>query len=213
MRGCKLVFALCTLLMAVPVLAQVPEPLGQREQPVEPELDRRAVSVPRIDTENFEVSLFAGSLSVDRFGADAVYGLRGVFHASEDFFVEAGYGRSRVSQSHLLRLGLQPLLADGDGDLDYYYGALGYNVLPGEGFLGRSRALTTGLYLLAGAGQTEFADEDNFTWHVGAGLRVLPTDWLLLRLDFRDLIFDSDLLGRSETTHNLEFTLSVGAFF
>jgi hypothetical protein len=42
---------------------------------------------------------------------------------------------------------------------------------------------------------------------------VLATDWLALRVDARDHVFDVDLLGESQTNHNLEFTGGVSIFF
>ncbi|HYQ72154.1 MAG TPA: outer membrane beta-barrel domain-containing protein, partial [Gammaproteobacteria bacterium] len=69
------------------------------------------------------------------------------------------------------------------------------------------------LYIIAGAGNTEFADDSHFTVNAGAGYRFLLNDWIALHLDFRDHIFDSDLLGNDKTTHNLEGTGGVTIFF
>ncbi len=38
-------------------------------------------------------------------------------------------------------------------------------------------------------------------------------DWISVHLDFRDYIFDSDLLGTDKTTHNLEATTGLSFFF
>ena len=42
---------------------------------------------------------------------------------------------------------------------------------------------------------------------LGAGYRLLVTDWLAVHLDVRDQMFDSDLLGKDKLTQNLQFSL------
>ena len=83
----------------------------------------------------------------------------------------------------------------------------------GEAFIGEGHAFNSALYLIAGVGNTEFADDSHFTVNVGAGYRFLVNDWVALHVDFRDHIFDSDLLGTDKTTHNLEATAGVSLFF
>ena len=74
--------------------------------------------------------------------------------------------------------------------------------------------LTLGLgYLIAGLGSTRFAGDDRFTVNFGAGYRFLLTDSVALHLDFRDHLFDIDLLGEEKTVHNLEGHLGFTVFF
>ena len=105
------------------------------------------------------------------------------------------------------------ILTDDQRDFTYYNISVGYNALPGEGFVGSKYAFNSTLYLIAGVGNTEFADDSNFTINVGVGYRFLFNDWIALRLDARDYIFDSDLLGTDKTTHNLEATAGLSVFF
>ena len=100
-----------------------------------------------------------------------------------------------------------------DRTLTYYNLNLGYNILPGEGFIGEKRAYNTQFYLIAGLGSTEFADDDRFTVNFGAGLRLLLNDAWTLRFDFRDHLYDIDVLGEEKTVHNLEGTLGFSFFF
>jgi outer membrane beta-barrel protein len=100
-----------------------------------------------------------------------------------------------------------------DRTLTYYNLNLGYNILPGEVFVGESRAYNTNFYLIAGLGSTKFADDDRFTANFGAGFRMLLTDSLSLHVDFRDHLFDIDILGREKVTHNFEATVGVAFFF
>ena len=90
---------------------------------------------------------------------------------------------------------------------------VGDNRIAGEGCIGESRAYNTNLYLVAGLGSTRFAGDDRFTVNVGVGYRFLLTDAIALHLDFRDHLFDIDLLGEEKTVHNLEGTLGVTVFF
>jgi outer membrane beta-barrel protein len=80
-------------------------------------------------------------------------------------------------------------------------------------FLGGRRAMPSALYLTLGAGNTHFAGDDHFTVALGAGARVLVTDWLAVHLDVRDHMFESDLLGKNKTTQNLQVGLGFTAFF
>jgi outer membrane beta-barrel protein len=80
-------------------------------------------------------------------------------------------------------------------------------------FFGGRRAMPSAVYFTLGAGSTRFAGDDNFTIALGAGLRLLVTDWVALHIGARDLMFDSDLLGDDKLTQNLQFTIGATAFF
>lgn len=206
-------FGLVILMLVAGVAqAQAPEPRQRQEQAIEPRLDRPQIVIPRIDTENFELNAYAGVLSIENFGSRAVYGGRAAFHISEDFFLEATYGRSTISDEAFRRI-IEPLFASEEETLAYYNVSVAYNFLPGEVFLGRRQAYTSGLFLVGGLGNTRLADEDYFTYNLGLGFRVLPTDWLSVRVDVRDHLFDNDLLGEPKLTHNLELSAGVGVFF
>jgi outer membrane beta-barrel protein len=185
----------------------------EADQVVRPELERREVKEADIDTEDFEIGAFAGVMSVEDFGANLVYGARLGYHVTEYVFVEATYGRTDTDETSAERFGGFQILQDSDRTLDYYNLSFGFNLLPGESFVGSRWAFTSDFYLIGGVGSTSFAGDDLFTWNIGFGYRVLVNDWLALRADARDHIFDVDLLGESNTTHNLEFTGGVSIFF
>ena len=182
------------------------------EQVIQPEIDRRKLRIPRIDTEDFEIGAYTGLLSVEDFGAKSVYGLRLAYHVSEDFFVEGVYGKSTVSDEALCKLGLC-LFPKREEDLTYYALSVGYNFLPGEIFIGRGRAMTSVVYLLAGVGNTNFINENRFTVNIGMGIRILPVDWLALHLTMRDHLFESDILGTKDLKNNFELTLGLSVYF
>lgn len=183
-------------------------------QVIDPDVERREIREPDIDTEDFEIGAFAGIMSIEDFESEVVYGVRLAYHVTEGFFVEASIGQSEAGLTSFERLsGGAPILSDDDRQLTYYNLNLGYNILPGEVFFGESRAYNTNLYLIAGLGSTRFAGDDRFTVNVGAGYRFLLNDWIALHLDVRDHLFDIDVLGEDKTTHNMEGHLGLTVFF
>lgn len=203
------------------VLAAV-TPLAHAAQPEELELEplvvrepeRRDVDVDAIDSEDWEVGVYGGVLSVEDFGTNSVVGVRVAYHVTEDLFVEGMYGRTTLGETSFERLsGGAQILTDDERDMTYYNVSVGWNLFPGESFLARRWAYKGGLYLVAGAGSTEFGGDDRFTINAGFGYRLIPTDWLALHVDVRDHVFKSDLLGTSETRHNVELTGGLTVFF
>ncbi|MDQ7016392.1 MAG: outer membrane beta-barrel domain-containing protein, partial [Gammaproteobacteria bacterium] len=132
------------------------------------------------------------------------------FYVSEDFFLDASYGVSQLQDSAYRQLGLV-IFPQEEEPLDFYQLALGYNLFPGEAFLGKNRAWNSAFYVLAGVGNVRFIEQDHFSYGLGFGYRVVPMERLNLRVDVRDQLFESDLLGVKSLTHNLE--VSVGASF
>lgn len=207
------------LLAAIPLFsvagaAQAQEEGGRQALAIEPQVERREIHEAAIDTEDFEIGVFGGLLSVEDFGVNAVAGARIAYHATEDFFFEGAYGVADTQKSSYEELsGSASLMNEDERRLSYYNVSLGYNLLPGEAFIGRGRAYNTALYLIGGIGSAEFAGDDHFTVNLGFGYRLLANDWLALHLDTRDHIFDTDLLGKSKTTHNLELHGGFTIFF
>lgn len=203
------------LLLQACSLVRAAEPdFHSSDQAVEPQLERRELTEADIDSENIEAGVFVGVMNVEDFGTNLVYGARMAFHFTEDFFAEGAYGRTDTDQTSFEKLsGGAKLLSDGDRQLEYYNISIGYNILPGEVFIGGNHAFNSALYLIAGVGSTEFAGDSNFTVNVGTGFRLLMNDWIALHLDFRDHIFESDVLGSDKTMHNLEATAGLTFFF
>ena len=187
------------------------EPPGQV---IDPQVERREIKEPAIDREDFEIGAYAGIMAIEDFGSDVSYGVRLAYHITEGFFVEGTVGQSEggLTSFEILSGGAR-LISDSERTLTYYNLNLGYNILPGEVFIGEGRAYNTNLYLIAGLGSTRFAGDDRFTVNVGAGYRFLLTDSIALHLDFRDHLFDIDLLGEEKTAHNLEGHLGLTVFF
>lgn len=181
---------------------------------IQPQIKPQPVKAAKIDSENFEIGLYTGILSVEDFGSGSVSGARLAYHASEDLFLEAAYGRSSTEETSYERLlGSVQLLTAEERKLSYYNLSLGFNLLPGEAFIGSSYAFHTDLYLIGGFGSTKFAGDNRRTLNYGFGYRAVMNDWLALHLDARDHIFEIDLLGTQKTSHNLEFHTGLTIFF
>jgi outer membrane beta-barrel protein len=213
---------LLSVALGTPTLLATPagaadDPVGvQSENPqvVEPRVKRRDVSVPSIDTENFETGLYIGTISIEDFGSSLLYGGRIAYHFTEDVFAEASLGSAKAGKTSYEDLsGSAQLLTNSERQYTYYDLSIGWNALPGEVFLGGKRAMPSALYLSLGAGNTHFGGDDHFTVTFGTGFRLLVTDWLAAHLDARDQAFDSDLLGKNKLTHNVQLALGVTAFF
>lgn len=184
------------------------------ESVLDPRIERRRITEADIDSENFEVGIYAGLISIEDFGAQPVVGLRLDYHLSEDVFFEAMLGSAEADETSFERLnaGVQ-LLTDDERSFTYYQAAVGYNLLPGEAFLSRHRVFNNALFLLGGAGMTEFAGDDQFTVSLGVGYRLLVNDFAAVRVDMKDHMFNLDVLGEDKLTHNMELTAGVSLFF
>ncbi len=181
---------------------------------VQPQVQRRSVTVPHIGARDVELGAYYGILSIEDFGAQPVQGLKADYHITEDFFFEGSYGQSRAGETsyELLSGGVQ-LLSNAERRFTYYNLSLGYNMLPGEIFIGHTVAMTSALYMIGGIGSVDFAGEQNFTVNFGAGFRVLPTDWLSLHVDVQDLVFRDDIFSVYRLTNNLQATVGISVFF
>ncbi len=181
---------------------------------IPPDLERQEIDIDAIDSEDFEVSIYYGVLSIEDFGSNDVYGVRLAYHVTEGLFLEAAYGQSAGGQTSFENLsGSAQLLTEEERDYKYYNLSAAYNLLPGETFIGKSWAFNSALYVIGGVGNTEFGGDDRFTVNFGVGYRLLFNDWLALHVDVRDHLFDSDLLGEEKTVHNFEFTAGFSVFF
>jgi outer membrane beta-barrel protein len=210
------VLRIVTVGAVVPLLFGVSVAVAQDSadapQVIEPKVERRDIDVAAIDTEDFELTGFVGLMGVEDFESNAVYGVRLAYHVSEWLFAEASYGMTEVGTSSFEKLGGGAVLL-ADRDLTYYDLSMGYNLFPGEVFFGSKRAWNSSVYLLGGLGSTDFAGDNQFTVTFGFGIKVLPTDYLSVRLEARDYMFDTEVTGEKKTTHNLQATLSASWFF
>ena len=190
------------------------EPSNKPQDIYNPELERQKIDEALIDDEDFELGLFFGTLSIEDFGASELYGLRFNYFINEDFFVQANAGSAKAGLSSAEQLFPGNAVISNDKDYQYYDVNLGWNVLPGEAFLGDDIAVNTSFYFVLGAGTTSFLDNKEFTLVYGAGYRALINDWLAFSVDTRNHRFNTEYpAGEVKATHNLEFSMSLSVFF
>jgi outer membrane beta-barrel protein len=181
---------------------------------IEPNVARRRIKTPRIDNENWEIGGGYGFVSIDDFGTNPTVAAQVTFHVTEDFFFRGDLGQTTAGRTSFETLGGDiELLTGNQRRFTYYSLSLGYNFLPGEVFLGRKTAMNSGFYTLIGIGSVKFAGDNHLALNLGAGFRVLPTDWLAIHIGVQDRVFDSDLLGETKVTNNIETLLSATVFF
>lgn len=213
------ILTLSGFLVPLFALAQTTPPAQQpfNEQVIVPQVDRREVKLPRFPSKDFELGLYAGTYSTENFGTSAVTGLKLGYHITEDVFVQAAFGRTTISDENYRLVFPSGIFPEPKRKLTYYNVSAGYNILPGEIFVGRNIAKATALYLIAGIGSTSFnistADQKVQTINIGFGTRLMINDRVSVQLDVRDHIFSLDLLGTRRKTNNIELTGGVSVFF
>lgn len=203
------------MLSAIPVEAVVAQSNEDEETSlIEPQIERTEFDESLIDSSDFEIAAYTGYLAVENFNTDFVAGIKLGYHVSEDFFVQASYGRSEVGETSFERLsGGAPLLSESEREVEYYLVMLAFNLFPGETFITDSTTFNTVFYISGGVGTTTFAGDDRYTIAYAVGHRTLFADGFSLDIEMRDLIFEQDIFGTEETTNNLEFTVSLNLFF
>ncbi len=207
----------CCLVISTSINAQEDQQ-GQQQSAtgqsvIEAQVQRRDINEANIDSENFELGLFIGVISIEDFSSNTLLGARVAYHVSENLFVEAAYGQAEAGQTSFEILsGGAPFLTEDERDYRYYNLALGYN-LNGETFVTNNWVFNSATYFTLGAGSTEFGGDERFTLSFGAGYRLLLTDYFALHFDLRDHIFNSELIGEEKTTHNIEYGLGATFFF
>jgi outer membrane beta-barrel protein len=188
-------------------------PAQNNDQVVVPQVDRRDIAKPKFPSNDFEMGLFTGTYATQNFGSSWVYGARVGYHITEDFFVEAVYGQTKVSDELFRQILPGGIFQTPSQKLAYYNLSAGYNLFPGEIFIGGRFARPSQFYLVAGAGSTKIADQRKPTFNFGFGYRVYLADWAALQLDLRDHIFSLDLLGKRQSTQNVELTGGLSFYF
>ena len=187
---------------------------GELGKIITPDLERRHIKEADLDTEDFEAGLFYGLLSLEDFGSNPVQGITFSYHITEDFFAQANYATSKAQKtSYELLSGGVELLTKDQRNVNYYNISFGYNLLPGQVYVTEKWHFNTGVYLIGGAGNTQFAEKNYFTYNLGAGFKFYATDWLLLDLSMRDYSFSHELFGVSKKTNNLESRIGLSLFF
>jgi outer membrane beta-barrel protein len=194
---------------------------------IEPNKQTTSVQAAAIDTEHFELGLYAGLMSVEDFNTNLATGLSLTYHihGTERFIAQVNYGSSETDKANFETI--DNFLAEEDRTFNYLNLLAGYKILDGRSFLGKRMKFNSAIYLLAGGANIEFANNDETGYVLGASYRVVLTDWLTVNFDVRDTVFDREFLAKtdfdgagnpvttnlSKTTHNTEVLLGINALF
>ncbi len=215
----SLFLVICTMVI-VPVSygaeTEVPDldTLQNIESVIQPEVPRTQFDESKIDVNDIELIPSFGLLAIEDFGTNLILNVKLQYHVSEDYFVGVEFGRSEAGKtSYELLSGGAPLLNDDQRILQYYLFSLGWNVLPGEAFATDNVTYNTALYLTTSIGSVDFAGDSHFGFTLGAGYRILISNFSSLYLEFRDHTFNMEVLGENKLTHNLELSLGYSFYF
>ena len=204
-------FSAIILLPFLLFLGGVAPAFAQTGSVIKPKVERREIRPPQIEADNIELGAFAGLYSVEDFGVNAVYGIHGYYHLTEDVFVGGSIGASTVTTETLDLFGVGTVITD--DSLTYLDILVGYNILPGEVFAESGRAWTSSAYFIGGIGTTKINNDSSFTLVLGGGVRMVPLDWLAIHVGFRDFIYKRTIADLEKTTHNIELTIGASYFF
>ena len=215
---------LCLFLGCVMLTLVTPQTQAAENEPVTTDVPVLTPSVVRlgledadIDDENFELGLSAGFISIENFGTQPYYALRAAWHFTEDLFFEANYGFAEVEDTPAETISGLRLVTDDQREFEYYNLSVGFNILPGEVFLGPKRVYNNAFYLLVGAGNLEFLGDTEFAVNLGVGLRLIITDNFAAHFSFQDIITDKPIKLYPEdndgSSHHMQYGLSLTYFF
>jgi outer membrane beta-barrel protein len=181
---------------------------------VKADVERRQIFDDLLDSENFEVGIQGGIISIEDFESSGWLGAHIGYHITENFYLKARYGQAKGGETSFEKLvNAAPLLTDSQRELTYYGLNIGYNLLPGEIFFSKDLVFNSIFSIELGAGSTEFAGDEQFTVNVTANYRVFINDWVAWDIGMSDYIFDTQVTGQSKTTHNLNFVTGVSIYF
>ena len=181
---------------------------------VKADVERRTMLDDVIDTENFEVGIQGGILSIEDFESNPWISAHVGYHISEHFYVKARYAQAKAGETSFEKLSnAAPLLTDDERELTYYGLNIGYNLLPGEIFFSKDTVFKSVFSIELGGGSAEFAGDEQFTFNLTANYRVFLTDWIAWDLSMSDYLFNTEVTGASKTTHNLNFATGVSFYF
>ncbi len=202
---------LALLLVVSSVMSNVSQ--AQDRPLIEPDVEPIVIKEALIDSENFEVGVFFGSINIEDFESSLLYGARIAYHLSEDIFFEANYAVADAGETSAEQLGQVQILTNDQRDYTFYNVNVAYNILPGQAYFARRYTFNTNFYLITGLGATEFADDNRLTINYGAGYQVLLNDAFAWHVSARQHLYKIDLLGDEKISVNTEVSTGISIFF
>ncbi|ROS01205.1 outer membrane beta-barrel protein [Sinobacterium caligoides] len=175
--------------------------------------DSDEITPSNIDKELFDIGVVGGVVNIDNASSAWLTGLSANFQASEDFFLQFNAAIAADVELSSYEESQGALFVNDDRDYYYYDFLLGYKLLQGEVFVTDDYASLSALYLLTGVGNSEFGGEANFTYSYGVGYQIELVRRYIVRLDWRDRLYRSDLLEEDDLKHNMQLTLGLSYLF
>lgn len=169
-------------------------------------------SFDTVDNEFFELGVNTGLINIEDFTSELTVGANVTFKATEDFFLQFNYQRAEAGLSSFEK-SQGRLFSGSDREFKHYDLLLGFNLFQAEFFAREGQPNLSAFYLVGGVGNTDFGGEGSFTYTLGAGYQVAIARKIVLRLDYRDYIYTSNLIAEKKTTHNAGYTFGVGYLF
>lgn len=193
---------------------------GDDEQIINPETRDKRVKAAEIDTERFELGLYAGFLSVENFNTNPVGGVSFSFHLTDDWMLQLNAATSSFDLSSREETAGIELFPTEDETVTYADFTVGYKLLDGRSYFSRSRKYDSSLYIVAGAGTADFVDHSSTLINFGLSYRSVITDYLTFNVDIRNRIFEQTIQEQSasedpetESTNNGELTFGLNLLF
>lgn len=185
---------------------------GQGITIIDPNKKTKSASPAARDTEHFEIGAYTGMLSVEDFNTNPVFGIALRYYVNEKAYIEGNIGSSETKRAN----SEDGLDFNPERDFSYVTVAGGYQILKGRAFWGKKRKYNSGLYLVGGLEQVDFADNSETGAVIGVSYKTLLTDAFTFNIDFRDHIVNQKLenvSNDSKMTHNIELAIGFNLFF
>lgn len=180
---------------------------------IDPKKEVPVAKAAAIDTEKFELGLFAGLLAVEDFSSSPVLGLSFSHHITPSWLFQINYAESEVDRATFEDVANANFLSDADRVFEYYNVLTGYRLLRGRSFFGAKKKYNSDIYFLAGLGKVDFAGDTNTSFVVGTSYRVVLTDAIVANLDIRGHSVERDFLDDNKRTFNTEYALGINVLF
>lgn len=180
---------------------------------VDPQVLRREIDIADIDSQDVEIGAFYGTMSVEDFGVNPVYGAFVNYHVTEDIFIGASYGQTTTELTSFERLSGARLLTPSQRDLSYYDLTVGLNLFPGEGYITKNWTFNSNFYITGGVGSTKFAGDQRFSLAWSAGYQFVLMDWLAFNAEIEMHQFEISILGSTKVSDNVSLQAGFSVYF
>lgn len=174
----------------------------------EPELPRSTYSASAIASQDIELGLFVGQLSIEAVRNILVTSVKAAYHLTPRYFVELSYDKAFVEDT-AYRNTDNGVVATKYTDYRRYDVSLGMNLVHGEFYINSDRSMPVDLYAQLGTGSSSL-DEDYTTTSLTLGGRTLLDDQTALRANFTQLFLDT---GQGEIDNHFQAAVGISVYF